>query len=159
MVPLMIKRSPRNYYEYVVKKFDGDECLFWPYGRDAYGRAKISDFGQPSLVHRIVCEYVNGVPPSEGMHAAHNCGKGHLGCVNPKHVRWATPAENCADRKIHGTERFGEKNHNAKLTARDVVSMRSLVGKVTQRELARQFNVSQPTVNRIVSRKVWSHVA
>lgn len=33
-----------------------------------------------------MCELVYGKPPMPKHQAAHNCGKGNLGCINPKHL-------------------------------------------------------------------------
>lgn len=39
---------------------------------------------------------------------------GNSRCCNPKHLEWGTEVENCADKKIHGTEynKFGTNNPN-----------------------------------------------
>lgn len=64
--------------------------------------------GRTHTVSRLVCEYINGKAPSPEHEAAHNCGKGHEGCVNPLHMRWATRAENFSDKVIHGTSMRGK---------------------------------------------------
>ena len=50
-------------------------------------------------VARLICEETYGPPPSSKYHAAHNTPNGCLGfiCVNPAHIRWATPKENQQD--------------------------------------------------------------
>lgn len=56
-------------------------------------------------VHRYLCRVVNGVPPDNDSYALHNCGNGHLGCVNPKHIYWGTQKQNFADSIRHGAIR------------------------------------------------------
>ena len=51
------------------------------------------------LVSRVVCEELNGPPPTSKHEAAHNTPNGCVGglCVNGDHLRWATRKENAAD--------------------------------------------------------------
>jgi len=47
----------------------------------------------------------------------------HLGCINPKHLRWATRQQNALDALEHGTSSMfaaGEAHPNAKLSQADV---------------------------------------
>lgn len=74
-------------------------CLIWPFARDGKGYGSLGKKG----AHRRMCEIVNGPAPTPKHHAAHSCGNGHLGCVHPRHVRWATCSENQMDRFLHGT--------------------------------------------------------
>jgi hypothetical protein len=53
--------------------------------------------------HRVMCEIAHGPKPAPGFVAAHTCGKGREGCVNPRHLRWASQKENMADKLLHGT--------------------------------------------------------
>jgi|KBSMisStaDraftv2_1062788.scaffolds.fasta_scaffold00032_28 hypothetical protein len=134
--------------------YQGDECLLWPYGRTAKGYARIGakNFGTV-LVARIVCKRVHGEPPTPKHDSAHSCGNGHLGCVTPKHIRWATRSENYADSVEHGTASRGERNGRAKLTWKLVEQIRKSRG--SQRLLAAKFNVDQRTVGRILRREIW----
>ncbi len=52
----------------------------------------------------------------------------------------------------------GERNHQAKLTRADVLTIRREAGeggRGVQRELARRFGVQESAVSRIVNRKRW----
>lgn len=96
--------SPARYLREVVLTYDGDECLFWPFGKDGHGYAEAKVDGRMVSVHRFVCQKAHGDPPSTGLDAAHSCGKGHLACVTKQHLSWKARAENEADKLIHGTK-------------------------------------------------------
>lgn len=84
-------------------KYKKADCLLWPFKSKAgkgYPVARINGEGQ--YVHRYICDRVHGSAPSLSHQVAHSCGRGHLGCINPKHLRWATPKENSQDTLKHG---------------------------------------------------------
>lgn len=161
--PLGVKKTARGeatlFFQEVVLTYDGDECLIWPFKRGWAGYGEIGVNRKMQSVPRLVCEAEHGPPPSPKHEAAHSCGKGHTGCCNRKHLRWATPAENAADRALHGTDGRGEKNGFAKLTegaARQILELR---GKKSQRSIAAEFGVSQCHVWRIHHSMAWDHLA
>ena len=135
---------------------DGVDCLIWPFGEKGGGYGEVRVNGLKVLAHRHMCELVNGPPPSPLHEAAHSCGHGDLGCVHPKHLRWATPAENQADRLLHGTDMRGEKHWQQKLTEADVIAIRALKGAETQRETALRFGVTREMISAIQRRVSWS---
>lgn len=138
---------------------ESDECLIWPYQRmKDSGAAAIKHKGRPRPAARVMCEMVHGSPPTPKHEAAHSCGKGHLGCVNPRHLRWATPKENSADKLLHGTHLCGEKLAWSKLTAATVVQLRSMVGTMSKRALARHFGVTPNTISKAIDGRTWRHV-
>jgi hypothetical protein len=105
------------------KEHQGKECLIWPFSRDlkrGYGYAWTK--GKTVAAHREMCRAAHGEPPFAGACATHTCGKGHEGCVNPRHLRWATQRQNIADKEKHGTVRRGEQHVNAKLTEQQVIA-------------------------------------
>jgi hypothetical protein len=106
-------------------------------------------------VHRLVCLQVHGDPPTSDHVAAHECGKGHLGCCNPSHIVWKTKEGNQADRLRHGTDQFGQKNALAKLTDDDVKKIRALRGSRSQKEIGKMFGIGQMQVSRIQRREQW----
>lgn len=98
-----IRGLPQKYISDVILKYDGDDCISWPFSRDTYGYGQVRIDGKLMNVHRYVCLKVNGGPPDVGYYAAHECGKGHEGCVSKRHLSWKTPKENQDDRIVHGT--------------------------------------------------------
>ena len=157
--PLATKNGKAlEFYRDVVLYHNGDECLIWPFGRNSKGYATIWMNGQKQYVHRIVCSDVHGLPPTAKHEAAHQCGQGHEGCVNSRHLRWSTRLENIADQLIHGTRNSGQRNGNSSLSDADVRAIRAMAGSAKQREIAEAFGVSQQQVSAILRGKKWGAI-
>ncbi|MFN4296800.1 MAG: HNH endonuclease [Brevundimonas sp.] len=109
--------------------------------------------GERLLAHRWVCEQINGPPPSTVHHAAHSCGV--RSCVNPHHLRWATPSENCMDRAKHGTSGKGKPGPRRVLTEAQVKRIRRLGPSMSQRQIADLVGTSQGHVGRILRGELW----
>lgn len=122
------------------------------------GRSHVRHEGRTRSVSRIICEVTQGKAPSEIHHAAHSCGRGHMSCVNPKHIRWATPKENNADKILHGTLGIGENNSVSKLTEADVRFILMEKDNYTDYDLAKMFNVSSAHICGIQRRRFWKHI-
>lgn len=157
-VATTIPGEPWDYYRNVVLTFDRDDCLIWPYNRVAFGYGRLWQGGKLVYVHRLACEAVHGQPNGEATDVAHSCGNGHLGCVNPRHLRWATKAENNADKIKHGKSLKGGQNPKAKLTEDDVRKIKSLLGTETQIEIGKRFGVTNRLISEIARGKIWNHL-
>lgn len=147
--------EPREFLEAVVFRYEGDECIVWPYCCFPSGYGQIRVDGKSQTVSRLVCERRHGPPPGAGYDAAHSCGKGHLGCITPAHLAWKTRAGNIEDMIDHGTARRGERAVNSKLTAGEVREIRALKGSATQRQLAERFGVRPQAISRIHQNARW----
>lgn len=131
--------------------FSSDDCLIWPFARMHTGYGRVWLNGRLQVASRAMCELAHGNPPSRNYYAAHSCGKGRDGCVNPKHLSWKTRLENEADKRAHGTVARGEKNGRAKLSDADVMRIRELAGAVPQKELAAMFGVSPSLISMVIA--------
>jgi len=156
--PLMGNPTPGTLPQWIEahKNHVGADCLIWPFHRSTDGYARWCINGRGKNVHATMCEHRNGPRPSPRHHAAHTCGKGSAGCVNPQHMEWKTFEENEADKVRHGTRIRGERSPNAKLTEDDVRKIRAAKGK--QRDIAKRFGVGQASVWRIRHKITWGHV-
>lgn len=103
--------------------------------------------------HHLICVWTHGEPPTPQHEAAHSCGR--PSCCNPGHLRWASPAENSADRLLHGTDARGEKSATAKLTAEQVRAIRRLKGRVSQADLAALTGCYFNHVGKIQRGEIW----
>lgn len=133
---------------------DAGECLRWPYSRSSTGYAVFSK--GPSSVSMVMCEARNGPRPTPKHEAAHNCGKGHEGCVNPNHLRWATHAENMHDNATLGTAPSGEGHHNARLTAEQVRAIFADPRPIVT--IAVSLGVAESTIADIKKGRTWRRV-
>ena len=109
---------------------------------------------QAQPVHRLICEAFHGPSPADKPFALHNDGSKDNNV--PDNLRWGSPAENTADRVLHGTEILGEDHALAKLTEGDIRRIRS--SPLKQTELADIYGVRQCTISSIILRKTWKHV-
>ena len=139
-------------------KYDGDECIFWPFNKDLRGYGQLKYEGRTKKSSRLVCEIVKGPPPEEFYHCAHECNKGHLSCVTPRHLFWKTPKDNAADKIKAGTLSRGESHGASKLTNEDIKNIRSLRGVFTQKEIAKMFSVSRGNISHIMMGDSWRHI-
>lgn len=148
--------EPFNFATEVSRSNEKIECIFWPYAKAGAGYGTLSISGKMVYAHRLVCEMVHGIPPTNRHEVAHSCGNGHLSCINPNHLRWATREDNLKDKIIHGTTNRGEQSPRAKLTKHDVLQIRSLAGVISQQKIAFKYGISQRTVWQIINRERWS---
>jgi len=147
----------RRFWQKVDRKSD-DECWLWT------AKATVRGYGQfkvgpcAVLVHRLSYEIANG-PFSMVLIVLHECDTPL--CVNPKHLRLGTVADNNADMVAKGRSRSGaapgEANWNAKLSADVVVAMRR--SGLPSHVVAKQFGVNASTVRKVRRGERWKHIA
>lgn len=109
-------------------------------------------------VHRLVLTAFCGPEPFPGAQAAHNDGdRANARLTN---LRWATPAENQADRVRHGTMCRGSDVFGAVLNEDAVAEIRRRI-RSGERNLpiADHYGVSVSTIHLIRHNKTWRHVA
>lgn len=158
--------------EYAIGRFNANwqavtetGCWIWTggFGRKNYGRFRV---GGKKVVssHRFSYALHKG-PIPDGLCVCHKCDTPQ--CVNPDHLFVATNEENTADRVRKGrtvSGRSGAKNppkharhHQAKLSQSDVDEIRRLAseGRMTQREIAALFGISQANVSTIKCGVSW----
>lgn len=154
-----IKATPRGevqaFFAQTVLTWATDECLPWPYTTPGDGRGYMRHQGRWGIVSRFACEEAHGPPPTPEHEAAHSCGNASAGCVSPRHLRWATRAENEADKVGHGTSQHGERNAQAKLSGAEVAEIRALKGSASQSQIAARFGITQSAVSMIQRGLRW----
>lgn len=154
-VPIAKKGAPLAFLS-SVERHEGDDCLLWPFTRNDNGYPQLWVGGRLEYAHREMCRRRHGNPPTPVHEAAHSCGKGHLGCINPRHLSWKTRTENAADMVGHGTRLRGEHNPSAKLTESDARRILGLKGVARNRDVAAEYGISSSHVSTIWSRRIWA---
>ena len=114
------------------------------------------------LVHRLVAEAFIPNPDNKS-------DVNHInGCKtdsNVSNLEWVSASENMAHAHNNGLRPIlntqGEKNGFAKLTEAEVIQIKQLLsdGKLTQKTIGSQFNISRSTVKSIKSGKRWSYLS
>lgn len=133
-----------------------DDCLFWPFYRNGlHGYPYLGCKGRVRRAHRVMCELAHGPAPTPQHQAAHSCGNGKNGCVNPRHVAWKTASENMLDKRKHGTVAKNYWGRRGKITFEDAERIRSLAGSMTQVELGEMFGLGETSIRHILSGKLW----
>jgi predicted XRE-type DNA-binding protein len=150
----MKSNTPEDVWKYINKKGE-DECWEWIGAiHNRYGRFSISGKIKPS--HYIVYELINNSIPI-GLLVCHKCDNPK--CCNPKHLFLGTHGDNMRDMINKGRDKkaFGEMNGNSKIKKKEVDEIKQLysTNNYSQRELAKQFNISQSTIFQIVNRRTW----
>lgn len=146
-----------RFWKKVDKKDDG-ECWNWlaSKDKDGYGYFWIKEHGECRKAHRVSWLIHTGEWPNGLM--CHHCD--NPSCVNPKHLFDGSPRDNTQDMidKNRKVLSLGERHGNSKLTKSQVLLCRNLwdSGKVKQKDLAKQYDVSTATISLIVRRKLWS---
>lgn len=136
--------------------YDGDDCIVWPYGHALHGRGIIQVGGKNRSAPNVMARLAHGEPPTPHHEAAHTCGNGHKGCINPRHLRWATRAENEQDKVAHGTLRKGEGINTCKLSPEDVRDIRRRLGEgEAGAEVAALFGITNSHVSNIRLGRTW----
>jgi len=132
-----------------------DWCLIWPFFRDKNGRGVLGIDGA-RYAHSMMCELVNGPAPTPDHGSAHNCGNGHLGCINPKHLAWKTQAENLKDCAAHGTQPKTYLGNRGHFSQEEVAEIRRLLRTHTQLAIAHRYAVTESTISDIARGRYYS---
>jgi hypothetical protein len=135
--------------------YHGDKCVTWPFFCDGQGYPVLGFNGKVRKAARVMCDLAHGPTPSPRHQAAHACGNGNKGCVNPNHLAWKTPSENNLDRRKHGTAVTSKNGNRTPLTREQITAIREALARDTVISIARQFNTSRRTVERI--RSGWNY--
>ncbi len=151
--PVRVIESPEARFWSGVDK-SGD-CWTWsrsrskePRGRSGYGYIGVG--GRLVLTHRFSWELHNGPIPA-GMDICHRCD--NPPCVRPDHLFVGTRADNMRD-----CRNKGRLNRPARLSASDVVDIRSLYGMYrSARSIAAAFGVTVYSVYDITRGRRRQH--
>lgn len=94
-------------------------------------------------------------PKPAGMEICHNDGNQKHNW--PSNLRYDSRAGNFADKVRHGTDARGEKHPKAKLTTKDVATIRMSRGRISQQALADRYGVTQSHISDIQLHRSWRY--
>ena len=121
-----------------------------------YGAFHLGARCQVARAHRVSWEIANGPIPT-GAHLLHRCDV--PACVNPKHLRLGTNAENIHDKVMRARQPRGESHGNARLTEAKVRAIRGArASGDSQYTVAMAFGVSRSTISAIDLGRLWSYL-
>lgn len=135
-----------------------DECWPWTASvgkKHGYGLFAIKK--KARLAHRVAFFIEHGRWPDP--FCCHHCD--NRPCCNPAHLFEGTNADNMADMAQKGRRKGkmqGTAHFRTHLTDEDVIAIRCLRGRLSQKETARIFGIGQPQVSFIQLGKGWRHV-
>lgn len=154
----MGKRAPRGALLAFVKEVVAhppEACVLWPFTKDTGGYGQLRRAGRKIGAHRLAWELYHGKPMDEASHAAHAPGIcTSKSCINPLHIREATPTENAADRVIEDRHNRGERQGHSKLTVEQVLAIRADSRRL--QKIADDYGVCLVTISDIKHRRTWA---
>lgn len=125
-----------------------DSCWLWKAGVDPAGYGRFAYKGRNERAHRLALILSGQKPPFKKACALHGCD--NTACVNPRHLRWGTQADNMKDRASRG------RCNMSPLTEKDVYEIRA--SNCNQYVLADRYGVSQSAISLIKRGKSWRHL-
>jgi hypothetical protein len=131
-----------------------DACILWPASVGSHGYGQLRWKGTPVLAHRLVYACYRG-ELAPGEEVLHSCDV--RACVNPRHLRAGTHKENMQDAVL--------KNRTARGSMLGLLSEQQvrlikteLQARKNQYQIAAAFGVTQSTISRIATGRIWGHV-
>lgn len=143
---------------------DGAGCFICvSHSKDRCGYPKLNANKKNMTVSRYIFKMFNPDIEVNGLEVRHICDK--PACINPDHLIIGTHLDNMRDMKSRGRsnhpDQKGERHSQSILSVEKVLDIRALWDsrKLSQREIAFKFGISQPHVSDIVTHKAWSHIS
>ena len=133
------------------------ECWLWTgtLDKDGYGVIQDANRGHQFRAHRLAYELAHGPTPN-GVCVLHRCDT--PACCNPSHLWLGTQTDNGRDKVTKKRHPFGERHGRAKITDKDVRTIRASYPAMSQTAIAAAYGLHQTTVSDIIHGILWPHV-
>jgi hypothetical protein len=166
----IVERNIRSFWEKVEKS---DGCWTWKAWKDKAGYGKIQVGKTYFLAHRFSFMLHGGTFPEGKTDVLHSCD--NPSCVNPAHLRAGNDEDNSLDKILRGRiasgSRSGARTHPekwkrgedhrcSKLDERKVreIRKRRALGLGSLNEMAKEFGVSNATIDHAARGLTWKHI-
>lgn len=141
----------RKPIEYEINKNGCHICTSHSKDKEGYARYRVN--GKLKRLHRVLYENKYGEIP-KGRVLLHKCD--NPSCINIEHLKLGTQKENvqdCIDKERRWIPK-GTKNGKAKLTDSQIEKI--LKDDRTQKEIAKEYKVTQQHISAIKLHKFWA---
>ena len=148
----------KERFEKKFIKMDG--CWEWTACKLPAGYGYFGVAGRMQYAHRVAYQlYVGEI--GEDLFVCHHCD--NPSCVNPSHLFLGTNTDNSRDCWSKGRgvtpDSSGEKNGKAKLTEKNVRTIRTMLAAgTTHRIIAKKFGVKRAAISKIACGRTWKNV-
>ena len=163
-LPAFKQSDIQRFWKHVSK--EPGPCWIWTAAKAARGTRRlpygvygfqVNGRWMTVAAHRASYYLHNGVDPLSSL-VCHSCDEPT--CVNPAHLFVGTQGENIADMVAKNRNAKGSKNGWAVLKEEDVHEMRKLFADgMPNKDIASIYGIDKSHVWRIVTRRVWLHIA
>ncbi len=151
-MPKMSARDIDRFWSLVERKRG---CWNWLGNHTPDGYCRFHVGGKTYRAQRLMHWLTTGIDPGP-LEICHTCD--NPPCLNPKHLWPGTGVDNMADRDRKCRQFKGTQLPHARLTEAKVVAIRKTPFRVPSSKLAKKFNVTVATINRVRQGVIWKHV-
>jgi len=140
---------------------NAEDCWEWNGAKNDKGYGQATWNGEVVYAHRQAYRLAYG-DFDECLLVCHHCD--NPSCVRPNHLFLGTYSDNANDKVTKGRNNdngnLGSSHGMSKLTEEDVIKIRKeyALGNYSYQDIAGEYEVSWTTIQKIVSRKTWTHV-
>lgn len=151
-----ISQEQSTRSEFLKRIHKTESCWEWIGTITSHGYGHFKRNGKLYRAHRLSFALFNGTIPA-GVLVCHSCD--NRKCVNPDHLWLGSNQDNSIDMSMKGRgvgnrikHHSGDDNVNTKLTKDKITAIKNLSSSLSQRAIARIFNVSQASVWNAVNK-------
>jgi hypothetical protein len=151
----MKRKTTIEYFEDKVIPEPNTGCHIWTANTNDKGYGLFNFSGKMMSAHRAAYKlYIGEIP--EGLHVLHTCD--NRLCVNPLHFWLGTNLDNIRDRQKKGRDRYlsGTSHPRSRFSADEIKAIRE--SKLTQKELAKQYNTCQQHISQIKRNELYKPI-